>query len=262
MNVVGIDPAPRKGLQVFSGDGRDSSVEVGGARSYVEELHKSQSDVLVCWDAPLTGPSSDVLKSCEAQGADFTKRPLEKFFSTGEFKAPKGISVLGYGQCPHWTISRSLIGLPQVGPFDQVEGLPFTLLTAGQPPIRGRYIVEVHPALALWLWCKKGRTKDADWEYKKNPSTRSSLWNELTRVVEQKKNYVDFQKWQAPNAEVPNDDMMDARVAWLLGRLWLANQRDVVLLGNADIGAILVPRVERLEDAFQEFLSRSSRRQK
>lgn len=264
MNVVGIDPAPQKGLQVFSGDGGDRYVKVDGARSYVAELHTSQSDVLVCWDAPLTGPPSNVLIGCDAMGSAYTQRPIESFFQREAygFKSPKGISVRGYSGCPHWTISRSLIGLPRVGPFDRVEGLPFTLLTADQPPTRGHNIVEVHPALALWLWCKKGRRKDADWEYKKNLSTRGSLWNKLTNIAERKKNYVELQKWPAPNDNVPNDDMMDARVAWLLGRLWLANRGDVVLLGNADTGAMLVPRVDGLEDAFQEFLSRSSRRQK
>ena len=54
----------------------------------------------MCWDAPLTGPADPV--SAGLNRYDFTKRPIERFFSLGEtgFKTPSEISVLGYGAVP------------------------------------------------------------------------------------------------------------------------------------------------------------------
>ncbi len=151
MNIIGIDPAPTKGLDVF--DGRHHRVALGGARGYVDSL-RSQQDLLVCWDSPLTGPPIRTVEGGEARGSAFSQRPIESFFSKTEtgFKTPSGISVRGYSGCPHWTLSRSLLGLPRVGPFDLGgELLPFNLLTTDVPPSTGRHVVEVHPAVALWL---------------------------------------------------------------------------------------------------------------
>ena len=108
MRIVGIDPAPSKGLHVF--DGQHAQVPVEHCRAFLAEL-ESSPNVLLCWDAPLTGPSSGTVAGNEAVGRDFTQRLVESFFrkaSTG-FKAPKGVSVLGYAGCPHWTLGRSLM---------------------------------------------------------------------------------------------------------------------------------------------------------
>ena len=105
MNVIGIDPAPAKGLDTF--DGKDRHVALHNARAFMLAL-ASGSDVLVCWDAPLTGPPTAVVAGAEASKSAYTQRPNESFFSrdnTG-FKTPAGISVRGYSGCPHWTLSR------------------------------------------------------------------------------------------------------------------------------------------------------------
>jgi len=59
--------------------------------------------------------------------------------------------------------------------------------------------------------------------------------------------------------EAPHsDDVLDARVAYLLGRLWLNGSRSVVLLGGADQGTFLLPRVAGLEAAFTSFVAKSA----
>ena len=125
--VISIDPAPAKPSTVFDGVcySRKSASKL---RHYLEEIACEGPDTLICWDAPLTGPVNSVRPgSCRY---DFTKRPIERFFSLAEtgLKAPKGISVLGYGACPHWTISRSLLGLPTVGSYDVPESMLRLLL--------------------------------------------------------------------------------------------------------------------------------------
>jgi hypothetical protein len=250
MRVSGIDPAPTKGLAVF--DGTDRQIGLEDSAAFVTEL-ASSDDHLVCWDAPLTGPPSSVVGGAAAKGAAFSQRPIESFFSRANtgFKTPKGISVQGYSGCPHWALTRCLLGLPRVGKFDaQAESLPFLPLTRDdQRPVRGRCVVEVHPAVALWLWCREGRRATASWLYKKDRTVVLELWEELLKVPSV------AGVLSGARATVPkSDDQLDARVAYALGRLWLDDPVSVLLLGDADSGTFLVPYVQGIEEAFRLFV--------
>ena len=44
-----------------------------------------------------------------------------------------------------------------------------------------------------------------------------------------------------------NDDHLDAYIAWLLGTLWLENENKVLLVGNKNTGAILLPTDKKEE---------------
>lgn len=44
-----------------------------------------------------------------------------------------------------------------------------------------------------------------------------------------------------------NDDQFDALVGYVLGTKWLGGDSDVVLLGDRETGAMLLPRVKDLE---------------
>ncbi len=211
--------------------------------------------MLVCWDAPLTGPPSLAVEGSEASGSAFSQRPIESFFSRADsgFKAPPGISVRGYSGCPHWALSRSLLGLPRVGPFDASEAsLPFGLLTTDTPPTAGRHVAEVHPAVAIWLWCRLGRESEAGWKYKESDAVLRELWGCLLAIPSISSVFSEAR--EAP----PSDDVFDARVAYLLGRLWLEGSRSVMLLGGANHGTFLLPRVAGLEAAFSSFIARSA----
>lgn len=250
MKVSGIDPAPTKGLSVF--DGADREVRLEESAAFVGRL-AGEVDCLVCWDAPLTGPPSTVVAGAAAEGAAFSQRPIESFFSRAStgFKTPKGISVQGYSGCPHWALTRCLLGLPRVGKFDApAESLPFLPLTREeQRPVGGRYVVEVHPAVALWLWCREGRGATASWRYKKDRTVLLELWEGLLRVPAVAGVLAEVQ------ATVPtSDDQLDARVAYALGRLWLDDPVSVVLLGDANSGTFLVPSVNGIEMALRLFV--------
>lgn len=242
MRIIGIDPAPRGGLTVFDGD--DAHVSTADAPEFISAL-TDEDDVLVCWDAPLTGPSRRALRGeGVASSSDFTQRPIESFFSRAEtgFKTPRGISVRGYSGCPHWAITRSLIGLPRVGPFDATETeLPFRLACEdSQKPHSGRWVVEVHPAVAGWLWCRDGWQCD-NWNYKNTRDAHDAMW---TRVA----------GFLPPGSREPeNHDQLDARIAFVLGTLWLNGSEDVALLGNLELGTFLLPRSTELERAFKRF---------
>ena len=257
MRVVSIDPHPSSDSVVCMNDGKGNikflSKTPRELREFVDCLAKTK--VLLCWDAPLTGPS------CASEaGPDFYWRQLECFFARQarvgkkrkptetNYEVPAGISVLPYAGCPHWTITRSLLGLPRVGRFDQECDLPFRLRTESweNPERLDRpSVVEVHPAVAAWLWCKDEWTKE-DWRYKKKASVRESLWQIIKT------------KWISEWGKCPqptNDDKFDALVGYMLGRLWLKTDPSVKLIGCRETGAWLLPIGEGpdLEAAWGKF---------
>jgi hypothetical protein len=259
MKVIGIDPAPSYGAQVFEDECGDGRMDT---RDLVAKLESWRGDpgVLLCWDAPLTGPADP---NCAAgYDCEFTKRPVERFFGkkSGPWQTPKGISVLGYASCQHWTISRHVLGLPRVGRWDaQHSELPFELLTEGVPPPEGTYVVEVHPALALWLWCRD-ELKCREWPYKDKKGSKffDVLWKTVCDRIGGISRGV-LETIQAPGRP-KNHDELDARVAWALGRLWIDGQGGVEILGDHKLGAFLLPVSAELKEKFEHFQAKTSDR--
>ena len=250
--VIAIDPAPAKPSTVFDGI-RYAHMAAPKLRELLKQIASGGPGTLVCWDAPLTGPS-DMARPGSSAG-DFTKRPIERFFSlkaTG-FKAPKGISVHGYGACPHWTISRSLLGLPRVGPFDApTSELPFSLTTeTGSRDRRRPNLVEIHPALAAWLWCRSERAPGASWRYKDTALTareRRGIWQEMWEIILER---------VAIARDLPRpgtDDEFDAAIGYVLGATLLRDEAEGVrrcaILGNAHDGTFLLPHSDDLAAAW------------
>lgn len=250
IKVIGIDPAPGKQSTVYSEKDED-----GFKSFYANELKKyldeQKAPVLICWDAPLTGPRNPDAE--QILPGDYTQRQIESFFKQQQgMKTPTGISVQGYASCPHWAITRALLGLPRVGPYDTPwQDLPFQLLaseedkTQSAPP--GKYVVEVHPAVALWLWL---RPQD-DYVYKPNKNTSKAKAKAKSLCF-----YRQLKK-QFPQIKLPmtiaNDDQLDALVAWLLGKLWVESHNEVILLGSMETGAMLLPQSEALMLKWKKF---------
>lgn len=249
MRVVAIDPAPGKDSTVY--EGGDSFPGISGQEMgcFLRGISKGEPPVLLCWDAPLTGPRNP---EDAGYSGDFTQRRIDSFFSRQEtnFKTPKGISVRPYAGCPHWTISRSVLGLPRLGRFDaDYESLPFRLLPDGReeseggPPSRmdRPCVVEIHPAVAAWLWCKdlKDFESGEGWEYKRHDGLRAKMWKAIRR---------ECGIGESLPEELCNDDEFDAIIGYILGVKWLREDKDVVLLGDRENGSMLLPRVPAKPD--------------
>jgi hypothetical protein len=243
LNVIAVDPAPAKESTVF--DGRALTSLPAQRLSTLLAGCRGHPSTLVCWDAPLTGPTDPSDPGVASN--DFSQRRIEPFFSrsVSGFKAPAGISVMPYCGCPHWAISRALLGLPRVGPWDVAEDdLPFSLLSSDLPPEQeGHFIVEVHPAVAAWLWCKVDRPRKASWKYKTDRKVLLEMW-EIVRAK---------LPGEARTREPKDDDEFDALVAYGLGVCWLKRDGTVGLLGNRAAGAFLVPTSAALSRAYARF---------
>ena len=259
LRVISVDPAPGKESTIF--DGRDFSTKTGhGLRSYLDEPGNRTPETLLCWDAPLTGPADP---ASAGTGRDFTQRLIESFFmqSKAGFKTPKGISVRPYSGCPHWTITRSLLGLPRTGPYDlDFQQLPFRLLPAPPSEKADRpSVVEIHPAVAVWLWCKDIRRKASTWNYKgkRNDGIRKELWC----IILERTGF----PWG--NRRTPtNDDEFDAAVGYLLGSMYFQRRGStngnpcVEILGDRCTGALLLPADPDLEKSWGKWRARATPR--
>ena len=263
MRVVAIDPAPGKKSTLYSAETRFDRISAHEMRSTLEGL---EPPVLLCWDAPLTGPRDP--EDAGRQG-DFTVRRLDSFFRQekfwskreGEgFKTPPGISVQPYPGCPHWTISRSVLGLPRLGPYDaDFDRLPFRLLpdgrgeSGGGPPTRmdRSCVVEIHPAVAAWLWCREKLDRSdhgGEWRYKgrgRDEDLQDEMWEVILDLCNE--------TLKAKLSKPANDDQFDAVIGYILGVKWLRGDPDVVLLGDRENGSMLLPRTEGLCEAWEEF---------
>ncbi|MEK6795536.1 MAG: hypothetical protein AABZ39_12205 [Spirochaetota bacterium] len=254
MKVIGIDPAPKKGLTIF-GDVKtewENPVPINRSREFIKEL-KYEKDLLVCWDSPLTGPPFAVVEgNDEAQDSDYTQRPIEHFSSCKDFdfKANNCISVNPYSGLSHWTISRSLIGLPRTGPYDNSEKLPFSLISdETKKPNSGLNIVEVHPALAMWLWLHEQKDIDS-WKYKGDHQVCEYFWKRLLKIEVFKEIFLNA----CHQESLYDDNLLDARIAYALGCLLLKDNNSVIILGNLDLGTFLLPNVKNLGERFRAFI--------
>jgi hypothetical protein len=233
--VIGVDPASGKKSYVFSPELRiDSALNVAQLHGHIQQW--STDRVLLCWDAPLTGPSNP---NHPNESANLTRRPIEETHANST-KDVEGVSVLGYSGLSHWTITRHLLGLPIVSrfdaPFDQLPLYP--VFDRSSVDKHSAVVTEVHPTLALWYWLQN----ESLFPYKKSSMKADErrakvhdAWATLLQALEP------FHLEIADFGPPSSDDELDARLAWILGTLWLKDEA-VHLEGDVKTGSFLLPR--------------------
>ncbi len=149
--------------------------------------------------------------------------------------------------------------MPLLGPYDRpMSELPFQLTCQTKlATTTGRLLVETHPAVAIWLWCRSLSGNGNDfWTYKGAKANRSieSYWDQLLPI------------WHSLNIEAvssvleqiappKDDDELDALVGWVLGALYSIQHESVGVLGDESTGGILLPWDEEMFTKFNKFKS-------
>lgn len=244
IQIIGIDIAPGKKSTIYDGNCYQH-MSADALSNYLISLQNDKNKtVLLCWDAPLTGPQTTTRDNYFFRSGDFTKRIIEKEY----YNVPKGISVMGYASCPHWTITKFLTGYPIIGDYCIKENLPFTLVTNEKTELvnNKKYIVEVHPALSIWLLMKDIVDHEQNWVYKK--MDEFELNNFITDFKATLETILPKDFWECINVVNPqNDDELDAYTAWLMGYLWVSkiklNNIRITPVGNREKGCIILPQI-------------------
>ena len=256
--VVGVDPAPKKSSTICFYDGESLGFAALKAHKLLKLMKdlKSKEDVLITWDAPLTGPP--ILEHGDEEHAEcyFYFRWIEHFLRTnGTYKPPTGISTLGYAGCPHWAITKAATGLPILGPYcASSDDLPFHHVVSEKDKLcdKKANIIEVHPATAIYLgiYSSKEHNEINDWRYKQYRGIQKELFNKLMSTF-----FEDLQIKPCVD-QIKSDDHLDAFVAWALGHLYVTqseNQPVVRIMGNWKTGSMLLPWDKDLFSGFDAF---------
>ncbi len=245
IQIIGIDIAPGKNSTIYDGGRKIESKNQDELVCFLKELKESADTVILCWDAPLTGPQLTTKENYYFSEGDFTKRLIEKKYNN----APKGISVLGYASCPHWAITKFLTGYPIIGDFcKKNEDLPFQLITEEKElVVNEKYIVEVHPALSMWLMMVNHESQEKiNWIYKGSHGKGNFATFKKTFFKILNSNYkidnLNQEKIDGLDKQILNDDHLDAFVAWLMGYMWVHKIGNIMPLGNIREGCILLPK--------------------
>ena len=275
MRIIGIDPAPSKRTTICDPSAHENTfrdVKPTDLADVISEFTASDERTLICWDAPLTGPSLGA-NGTSGPGSEFSQRPIESFFGKSHTSKAghsfgtqqvKGISVLPYSGCPHWAITQAMFGYPKTSLNGHAaQELPWELQTQAMLSLNGRpkKIVEVHPALALWLMQPEDKRHKLDFTYKGRNSTvkaraeaKECLFHGLRRFVrEDADTHTVVDQFEAHEL---SDDNLDGLTGWVLGTLWSNNTGMVRLLGDAANGTFLLPVVEGLEESYSAFVGK------
>ena len=247
VRVIGIDPAPSKESTIFDGN-KFYQKGPEDIEKFLTSLLEKKPPSLICWDAPLSAHIAFDNENISS----FYQRKIEYFFNrkSGR-KLPDGISVRGYAGCPHWAITKYMVGLPVISKWEP-SNLPFELIVEEDNnsgnTLNGHHIVEVHPAVAIWCYCQR-YSRRKKWNYKKDKRTLKEILDIL------KKNEVIHEKiiHEIISEDKLQDDRLDAYIAWKLGEEWISNKNKVRILGNHKTGSFLLPYEKRLFDKFEKF---------
>ena len=258
LKILGVDPAPVKGLTIFNGNAFEQ-VKIKDIKRLFIDKYDTCEQILICWDSPLATPMS-------SWHNPLYERAVELFFRKFFPDTPKGISTLAYAGCPHWTVSQYVLGYPILNPklkeYHETNANYKLLLPENTPRdiLSGRWVAEVHPALAMWLWLKSKTVES--FQYKGTGISKSkSIANSRSLFLSLQSIDEIALVTKIEKEEIISNDHLDAYIAWLLGALWVnqkAECKDSIKFLGSDEGYFLLPDInydaERLLSVkFKEF---------
>jgi hypothetical protein len=145
--VLGIDPAPgEQGSTLWEAGQASQHFSPPELRALLRSRVTSGERLLIVWDSPLT---FDRRQSFSDRLIDKAARSWKKDEESAGRLTRSAVSVLPFCQCPHWTASCYVLGLP----FGSRPGWARVPPTEGLGPDPGEALVlEAHPAVALAAW--------------------------------------------------------------------------------------------------------------
>lgn len=224
VKVIGIDPAgSSKGTYLCDGE-KIWKLNSNELAAQLDKWRKANETYLLCWDSPLTVPSTDIKHHKNLVPGSFSTREIEARYimsrgegnerkdgtkspalvagtkdAKGRQVLPSGIFVGHYTGVPHWAISQYMLGYPNVG--GKMEPSPGNYKLISEQPENKQLlqdsVVEVHPALSAYFWVKDSEDgkKVKSWRYKTNKKvqddqiknlTPASFYTLLRKVLEDK----------------------------------------------------------------------------
>ena len=235
---------------MYSAEAGFRSVPASEMRGVLEDL---ASPVLLCWDAPLTGPR--LVEEAGSGDGDFSQRRLDSFFARKEtgFKTPKGISraaVRRLSPLDDLAIRSRASQGRSVGHGLRSSAVPSPagkrtrserrrgvatdpLLRRGDPSGGGRMALVQEGVEEEELEAGKGMEVQGFWQGR-GPHRRDVGGHPRS---------VRRQSAEHP-AQAESDDEFDAAVGYILGVKWLRGDEEVVLLGDRETGAMLLPHLK------------------
>jgi len=227
---IGVDPAPRKDTVLWSQDG-PRLMPAAELKQSLADIASVTASAIVAWDAPL---SFDPVYGFYDRPIDHAIRTfIEREIEKGTL-AQGAVAALPFAGCSHWAITCSVVGTPFSSGPDQ-----WTLCGQSYPQLPGRYIVEVHPAVALAFWWIQARADGPMPRYKKG-----GRGDQRTTATAGRRHRNEIQLAlkavvPIPDAACATDDQLDAWVAWHLLTEFAAGR--ALPLGVAAEGAYLLP---------------------
>jgi hypothetical protein len=220
VTVVGVDPASSNGLTIWDGK-EPSHVPAKGAAEWVASLTAKRQTTLICWDSPLSFDPKFGLSDRPVEKV--LRAAVQKWVSEGLI-AEKAVSVLPFSGCSHWVISCDAVGLP----FSRACRTGFPLAPAKENvQTGGVWLLEAHPAVALAIWWLEGEGRSIPLPaYKKNKSACHLIAETL-------------QFRELTSCDSLNDDILDAYVAYRLGRMFIT--RESIWIGDSQSGGFVLP---------------------
>ena len=271
--ILGIDPASGKSSYCFTDDddvaallpkGPDGPIGPKELREFMREASQQDwaNQLIIAWDAPLTAVGSLTTRQVER---DWSKNLRESPYNTA------GVAVRGYSGLSHWTISQYVLGHPTVGD-SAFSDTNCGVYRPTSETSKGPLAVEVHPTLALWLWhlstdtwrAYKGGKVSSNHSNKapialaRQPTGNAHHGNKLTKGDRQDAAAFHIEwlakrferaamnpYWLSPKCtKVQNEDALDARIAWLLGKLWIDTSSGVEFVHDCWGNGFLLPKTE------------------
>lgn len=242
--IYGVDPAPGKGLTIWSADGLATKKHLE-AKSWLDGRVQRHQRMLIAWDAPISFNSS----------ISYYERPIEivmrEFFNDkrrlGHFEnktynerepTNMAVSVQPFSGCSHWAITCDVLGRPFSGNERRIA------IANTRHDVSGRavFAIEVHPAVTLGIWWLERHISEPMPAYKGRKQKSLMICDKLKDLIpDNVKKEISGTIIKKSESKPSWDDILDAFVAYRMADDFMKG--DAIWVGNPVDGGFVLPKI-------------------